>query len=617
VLDFTSKVLTLFKADTSDLKAGLRDLQGEEKKLAQAQLDAANQRNKGYDDWVKKLGDVNQALELGIKAVGFAKDAFKSYSDDLRLRAAAGSVSIDKLKTASLGLRTEHDLLTFAAQTQHGAFKLTEQQMITAQKAMVALTRAGFDQEEVTKKVTDALVKANGGGLDDFGILLKSGKTDLENFNNLMDALAQKAAGVDESTSTAGEGVSRMGVSMSDSMDKMKQAIGSLVVSLEPLLSALADAVAFAAKLIDLLPRGASGQDINTAQKVLAGGGSLDDVIAGLNKRDQQVAAAAGASAPKLLRARDYWDDDTEGSRVDDAGFYTWSNGVIANIPDPKKKGSADGASRFGAYASVTGTDTAGAPLGFGSTMYADAIGLGRDQSVLRDEIGRDAEGSALADASKQIREAHLKFLAEQDAMRLQLEQHQAAYQQSFLESAFGKLEDFNLYAEAFQMLSGSVTSAMDAWISGSVSAGAAIKKFLADAIAGVAKQMAVEGLKHAAYGIGSLAFGDLRGAASHGAAAAAFGAGAAAAAVTAKALGGGASQPAASGTAAGAAGGGAGASRGSAGSGGGGGGGQQVIRERTVIYTDAFAMGSPSYKNEIARRAIAKATGGTSWQDD
>ena len=47
-------------------------------------------------------------------------------------------------------------LTTLDEMAQNGTLRLSQEQMETAQRAMVALTRAGFDQEEVTKKVTEA-----------------------------------------------------------------------------------------------------------------------------------------------------------------------------------------------------------------------------------------------------------------------------------------------------------------------------------------------------------------------------------------------------------------------------------------------------------------------------
>lgn len=588
MLDFTSKVLTLFKADTSDMKAGLKELQGEEKKLAQTQLDAANQRNAGYDSWIDKMGKANQALELVTKAVTVGREAFNAYADDLRLRAAAGAVSIDKLRAASLGLRTEHELLTFAAQTQHGAFKLTEEQMITAQRAMVALTRAGFEQEEVVKKVTEALVKANGGGLDDFGINLKSNGSDLENFNELMDALAKKAAGVDASTGTAAEGVQRMGVTMSDAVDQMKKSLGELVAALTPLLNALAQAVGLIARAAGGVLQG--NDPMAAAKQALATQKRIMDAIAGGGTNEQMMArfAASGGTASGPA--------GTWGS-----GAGTFDEGTAATFLQrygfgaPAKRGPR-GRGDVGNLVGIGGYDQVGAPIGFGSTIYGSAAGIG------------GADGFDLM----------APLLEKQKALTADWQTRLAAQQgkkTSFLESTFGKVEEFNAYGKAFDLLTGSVSAGLTAWIDGSMSAGQAMKKFIGEALKGLASQMLVESLKHGAYAIGSLAFGDVRGAGQHAAAAAAFGAGALAAGVAAKQLGGGgATTAASSGASAGS--GAGGDSRDHRGSGGSGGLASQ--RESiVVVYTDPFATGSGRTKRHEASKVIGRALGrGESWRE-
>jgi hypothetical protein len=589
MLDFTSKVLTYFKADVSDMRSGLKDLQAEEKKLAQTQLDAANQRNKGYDDWVGKLGKMNQALELGGKVVDFLGDAWKEYAEDVRLAAAAGSANIDRLRKASLGLRTEQELMEFAAKAQNGLIKANQEQMETAEKAMIALTRAGFDQREVTDKVTTAMVSLKTRGLESLGVSVKEGKTDLETFNNLMASLADKARGVDESTLTAGESIQKMGVSMHDSIDDMKSAIGELVQAMAPLLDLLAKAVGLIAK---------------GAKEVLDDVAITPDQLRALINQERKSLGLAAlpveskpAAGRQVVGRYDRWGDDELGGF--DEATYASAMRKRGLMGDQGRDKPRDG--RFGDVAKMGGTDTAGPPVGFGSTMYADALAA----AGLPPALANIDTLQILADKHKALTDDWNTRLAEQQAKKT-----------TFLESTFGKIEDFNAYAQAFQMLSGSVTAAMDAWITGSMSAGQAIKKFLADAIKGLASQMAVEALKHGAYAIGSLAFGDVRGAGQHAAAAAAFAGVAAVAATTAKALGGGGATAGGGANATGGAG--AGGGGGSSSSGGSSSGNGKPGKDTyVVVYTDAFAEGSPSYKQEIAQRAVRKAVGGTGWSDD
>jgi hypothetical protein len=617
-LDFMSKVITTFKADTSDLKSKLKDLQDEEKKLAKTQLEAAEQRNKSYDDWLKRMANINQSIELAGRAIGFAKDAFKTYAEDLRLKAAAGSVSIDKLKAASLGLREETDLLRFAAQTQNGVFKLTEDQMVTAQKAMVALTRAGYDQEEVTQKVTDALVKGKAKGLDAFGMSVQKGKTDVEDFNNLMGALALKAQGVEQGTGDAGESVQAMGVQMADAFDSMKASIGQLVMAMAPLLSALAKAVSLIAEATQAAIDIAAGRNKGAYQIIneqkglgvdsrIAGNpiafGMAHQTGVGLITKEQQAyldvlknMAELGdrirgqrgleeftrlGAAPKTV---DAWD---AASSLDEATFYTFAERFKQK--DKKKGSGAGGGGPFSRYASYAGSDSQTGPASFSSSLGSVA------DTTQYDEFGRAMEFDLEAQLKKNYEALTQDWqtkVAEQQGKRT-----------SFLESTFGTIEEFNAYNEAFQLLTGSVSSGLNAWIDGSMSAGVAVKKFLADAIKGLASQMAVESLKHGAYAIGSAAFGDYRGAGQHAAASAAFGAGAAAAAVAAKSLGVSASVPSA-----GAGGGASGGSRGASGSAGGSSSGDSSGKPVVIVLGNHFDELSPRQRAIHAREGFDRA---------
>lgn len=474
MLDFTSKVLTLFKADTSDMKAGLKELQGEEKKLAQAQLDAANQRNAGYEQWIKKLGDVNQAIELVGKGVAFARDSFRAYSEDLRLRAAAGTVSIEKLRAASLGLRTEHELLSFAAKTQHGVFKVTEEQMVTAQKAMVALTREGHDQAKVLDKVTEALVKGKAEGFDDFGIAVRKGTSDAENFRNMMDALALKASGVKDGTHVAGEGIQALGVSMQDSLDKMKKSIGELVASLAPLMSGLAEAIRYAAELVNMLPKG-----------TLSGGGTgIGTGALGPSKVAQGLAAlrAAGLAKSPVAPGEPAWSSQGDGT-VDQATFFTWSNGVLQMLPRPPKRTGPRPRGDVSQFADITGFD--------GS----------RRVSNIRNFLTGDTASTSLGQAAgyEDSTRAYLDHLTKVQEAQQRTKDWMAQLSSAGADAVAKDMDRLQRFTDL-------TTSAYESIVSGSASATQALKSMAQQHLLAFGKREVVEAISQTAMGFGALA---------------------------------------------------------------------------------------------------------------
>lgn len=76
---------------------------------------------------------------------------------------------------------------------------------------------------------------------------------------------------------------------------------------------------------------------------------------------------------------------------------------------------------------------------------------------------------------------------------------------------------------DAFGTLEGGIRQGIVAWLLYGESLGKALKRALAESLAAVAADAAIQALKHGAYAIGSLAFGDARGAILHAKAAAAF----------------------------------------------------------------------------------------------
>lgn len=205
-----------------------------------------------------------------------------------------------------------------------------------------------------------------------------------------------------------------------------------------------------------------------------------------------------------------------------------------------------------------------------------------------------DVPGGSL-DLEMQLNE----FYGPNGAMRQRNRDAYGAYnkgkEQSFLEKTFGPVDQFDLYAQGFQMLSGAVGASLSAWIDGSMSAGQAFKKFIGEALKGLAVQMSMEALKHGAYALGSLAFGDFRGAAQHGQAAGLFAVGAAAAAVAAREFGTGAKAPAAGGRAPNV-------------TGARGGGTREP--ERIIVYSDAFAEDNARGRQLQAERMVQRAYG-------
>jgi hypothetical protein len=613
LLDFGARVITEYKADTKDIKSKLKELSGEEKKLAEQRLKDAEAHNAQLESQIKGLGKVALAIGAAGAAIAVGRAGFQAYAKETQLAAAAAGANIEKLSQAAGGLATRMELLEFAAKTQHGAFKLSNEQMETAQKAILAITRAGYDHAEATNKVTEALVKANGGALDDFGILVKSGSNDLENFNNLMDALAKKAGEADGSTAGTAESVARAGVKFEDAFNKVKTAIGQMVVALEPLISAAARLVGVAADLTGKIAEGYG--ELSGFASFIAGGG--EDF---LRKYGLQRDTKTG----------ELYQSDPLGIVINELGgnFFEFAQGRARG--QMQREGSQALLGGFQQF----GRDLVGAGQGFGSTLDDTAGGLrqrrprrggGRVddgyetlnltnpfETPIDDTIDKGLEYARQAQAAfeavaEQTREAAANSERLQVAMKdaqQALADYEDGRRQNFLESTFGKLEEFDLYARGFQALTGAVTSGYEAMVDGSMSFGAAFKMAIANALKASGSEMLVMALKETAYGFAALAWpGGQVSAASHFKSAALFAAGAAAAGVAAHAIG----------TGAGAGGGGGGSAAAASGArsyasnSGSGGNGEPT---RIIVYADAFAEDSERSKRLQAEKIVKRAYG-------
>lgn len=595
IAQLAMQTILQLKVDNTDLKQKLKEV-GEAEKAAVRDTIASNDaRNKSIDEWVGRLTKVNVAIAGVTKVVELGRQAWSAFEEHQRLTAASGDASLGRLRAASHGLRNDMDLLRLAAVANQATFKLSEDQLDNAARAMIAFERAGVQGAKATEKVREAILKGNIEPLKELGVNLDAAQGKGAQFAQLMQVLGEKAAGAGAATATSSESFKRAGVEWDNAMNKMQVAIGGLVAALAPLLSALAKAVGLIADVV-----GAAGGVIGTLSDAMSLSDDARRIAQNLpNYIDAEIQAAldreAGRQAERTAaseeaearfraslaedpnagwteRAAKVWRKHTRNTpkRGRGGGGGEWSvldhGGVVIDELgeeiEPLYRGERE---------VRRGADWAGRPLGFSTDV-------GRGVS--------DRVAPAIVDLSEGV--AGLSKMAEQ---------FRHAGTQSLLEQVLGPIDQFDAYAEGFGVLSGTLQAGFDAWVSGSASAGEAMKKFFASAISGVASNMFAKSLEHGAYALGSLAFGDMIGAKKHGIAAAAFGAGSAVVGALARTVNTSMAAPAAS------AGAGGGASTG-AGGGGGGGGGTHV----TVVISDSSGDDSPRARAAATARAYRRA---------
>ena len=338
---------------------------------------------------------------------------------------------------------------------------------------------------------------------------------------------------------------------------------------------AIADVFASFSKLYPLLQK--SREEI---EKYNANAGALRavDIIKKAGSQSAFYGSTLGGAAGAALQAGMFQASPTS------SGSKQWFNDSELNRLTDELVKRIEAEQRFSA-----GLPGIGASLGmYGSSIASGLGGVGSD-------IAYAAGGGSIADqlTAKWNRALNPQWKDGGGGVGAGIRQAQ----ESQLSKMFGPIEEFNAYKTAFDSLGGAVGASLSAWIDGSMSAGEAFKKFIGEALKALSVQMAMEALKHGAYALGSLAFGDVRGAAQHGQAALAFGAGAAVAAVAAKEFHSGGSTP-------------GGGARPAApnvvGGDGGGGGGP----ERIIVYADQFADESPRARQLQAKKMVSRALG-------
>ena len=574
-LSETATQIILVKADTSQAKADLKSLRGVEKAAAKERLAELEQTNKGIDASIARWAKIAAGAAAAVGAFKLAQHAAKSYLEDVRLQAAAGSANIDRLRDATLGLVEADNLLAFAGKAQAGVWRLNQEEMETVLHGAVALRKTmGTELNPTIDKLTEAIAKGSTRALKEFGIEAK----------DKQDALKQLSAmyrGLGGDAGLAGDGIEAATVKWKDAIDDLIGALGELVMAMEPIIrgaATMAQGVAGATTssdwILQAMGRGELGQDNMMKYRALMDRREQAQKSSEALVNNQRMKMNASAVADAFMEGFTKRVVHKMGGRV--------SNGNVGDSGDP--------------LAAINALAAGGGGLGsaFGNTFaYARDQRAGFQAANAAGQQGASAQAqlAGLDRTNKSIEE----FTARMEDV-LRMEEMVAARRQSMLQAIFGPVDQFNVYAAGFQLLQSAATSAFDAWITGSMTIGQAIKRAIAEGLRAIAVQMLVESLKHLAYAAGNAAFGNFAGAGAHLKSAALFGAGAVAAGVAARQMG--------AGQGAGVGGGGYSPSAGSYL--GGGSNGHTGGTSNTVIYVtgDAYRMSQAEREHRISDAA-------------
>jgi hypothetical protein len=579
-----SKVVISVDAETDAARRQMELLRAHQQAFAAEVMKGLDAQNQKLADSATKWLKIGAAIgSIGV-AAKFAADSWKAYVDRANAEAATFGISLESLRKASAGLKTDTELLAFAEKSLSKDLALTRKEMETVLRAQVALARNGRDAAKVEEALGDALTKNTVKPLKELGIVLKQNEDPAKNYIQIMKALEAAANDAGASQAEVGENVQRAGVMIQNSWTDVKVAAGKLV---DEGLSPLAGALTWVFDVInDFLSGGQlTDSDVQNLRR-RTGNGTLGEAWAARGQNAQQLSGlglaqwqgtanatfenfAGIVSDLKVSIAKQQKfeelaaeasakaaQDAAKAAKAAEEAWFALRNAAMEGDEAAK---AASWQNQFGEAPRVTGA---------GGGFQGMAQGSDPANNLLSSIWGR---GVSAADQSRDR-----------------------------LAQIFGPIEQFDAYATAFQMLEGSVTSALDAWITGSVGAGEAVKMFIGESLRALALEMAVRSLREFATAAAMLASPYTAALApGHAKAGALYAAAAGAAAIGARALGGGGA------TAAPAAGAGGGAAV-SAGAGAAAG----AARQTTVIIATGhdFAEDSPRARLNKARQLVRTA---------
>ena len=615
--DIVQKVLTVYKADTSDAKAAIKGLRGEEANAARARLDEINKGNAGIEGQIAMWGKVALAVGAGVAAYKIAQAAANSYLEDLRLESAAAGVNVGKLNEATIGLIESDKLLEFAGKAQNGVWKLNQQEMETVLKGATALRKTmGVELAPTVDALTEAVSKGSTRALKEFGIEAK----DKQDVLKQLGELYAKTGG---DVALAGDDFLAANTKISDSFDDIAGALGRLVIALGPVMSFAAEGISNIAIAIQR-----AGEGLRKYFTIDDSGSRTEQAGEQFREIDKNLRLAQAGINPDTgayyfdKEARDLRIKELTQDRKHFLGYLKEANKVEADAvkaaADLKNKAIKDAEEMKNArlaldsFYSLTGsagenkkrTGGRGKKKGAGIDGGGDedlwALTEGYDDSGLQDLIASWGTGDV---AQIQDNESVTAIMQSKSGS------------QSVFESVFGTPEEMNEYSAGFSLMSVGLSTlaqatqdAFASWYDNETSITETIKNITKTMMRALAMEMWANSLKYFASGVGELFWNPAKAAGSFKAAAL-FAAGAVAIGAVAHGTG-------LAGASSGSSGAGAPSSGDGQSAGGfvsGGGSSQPADKSITIVLDDAWYGRTRTERAADMARAINQAKRGTS----
>jgi len=524
-----SDVLTSYRADVSDHVAGLKKLKGAEADRAKETIAANEKVKSSLEDQIKMIGKVSAAVGGIVGAYALAKSALTSYAEYSKLAAATVGVGIDRLASATKGLKTEHELLADAARFNSGAIKLNTEQMVIAEQAMIQFARRGIDAGKAHDAILQAVTALKVDGLKDLGVFVDMTGLKMENqadrgkiLERVLESLTGASNEFAKSQRTAAEDVQAAGVRIENATDRLKERVGkgvnNAILNIEDM-----------GKAVARWWGGPQGEDTLSHHIEV-------NVLPYLERMGRLSAALASPDAYTRYQGLAQYRADNNQANDPKLNMRLYGAQYKTTRLESETKPTAAPAASRAAAAAMT---AAQALAQFANASTGDT-GIGLSLGGATTLGGMNTLGSAAGYANVQTSDL---TAANSNALTANWKGRVAGYEKdrkTFMESTFGPVGQFDAYKAGWDGFTNAVTAGYSAMVDGTMSFGKAFKQAVGQALKATGAQMLIESLKEAAYGVANLAVGNAPGAAAHFKSSALFAAGSIAAGVAANQLGGG-----------------------------------------------------------------------------
>lgn len=548
--DIVVNAVTKYHADITDHVRKLEQLRKEEQKRNEELLNELKEQESRWNDMIGTIAKVTAGVAAIGGAIAIAKESYRAFAEDVKLRSGAAGADLDRLRQSTRGLVNDVELMRLAQSGLNSDFKLSQSQLETVSESLLLFRKRGFDARETSQALGDAIRESNVEPLKKLGIILSDDLVKLGIQNETYEAqqlilgeLRKQIAGAGGDYAMAGDEMERAMVAADNATRDLKVAIGELVTALGPMIAKIAEAVSSLARMINQMRGvGLEAREANAQVRVAAATAMQDrPALRGLGIALTDIASASDGfllpalnteTGRRMVRPGSLEDALTEQAGVAlerqqqilNSAFQGAAQDHINRVTNEYLRATREAlrkakrSSRTGARAQGTffktdflaafrrigqeGTSPFSGALGFLGEQSENVRGLGDLARGFLGDFGDATRGSVLGDIG-----SALTGDRDADRERARLEE---------LDATLTRL------TPAMDFAAGAAGAMFSALVTGSMSAGKAIKQFAGQWLLGEGTRLAGIALSSGVQGLFQLAIGDPRAAASFKASAAA-----------------------------------------------------------------------------------------------